>query len=308
MYRSIIVPLDGSAFGEQALPLARSLAQATGADLHLAHVHVISVPMSMDAIPVFDEQQDARNRTYEHQYLANLAERLANDREVRVTTAVLDGPIAEAIQDYAAACGADLIVLTTHGRGAFSRFWLGSVADTLVRHAALPIMLVRPHEITPDPAQRPALNKILVPLDGSVLSEQIVPQAIALGIPTQASYTLLQVVEATISGFGAEVYSARWDEDWLARACAQAQRYLDQVATRLRAEGLQVRTVITSGQPAQAILEYMRTNPVDVVALATHGRGGVQRLLLGSVADKVVRGANVPILLQRPRGELNADR
>jgi nucleotide-binding universal stress UspA family protein len=304
MYRTLLVPLDGSPFGEQALPLARSIARAAGAALHLAHVHVISVPMSMDAIPVFDEAQDAQNRTYEGAYLAGLAQRLAADRGLRVTTTVLDGPIADALQNHAVASGADLIVLTTHGRGAFSRFWLGSVADRLVRHAPLPILLVRPHETPPDLTEEPALREILIPLDGSALSEQILPHAIALGTLRQATYTLLQVVEPAIGGFGTELYGATVDEQALVQARAQAQSYLDRVATRLRAEGLRVRTALMLGLPAQVILEYTHTHTVDVVALATHGHSGVRRLLLGSVADKVLRGAEVPVLLKRPRGEM----
>jgi nucleotide-binding universal stress UspA family protein len=217
---------------------------------------------------------------------------------------MLDGSITEAIQDRAVACGADLVVLTTHGRGAFSRFWLGSVADTLVRHAPLPILLVRPQETAPDLSQEPVLSEILIPLDGSALSEQILPRAIALGSLGHATYTLLQVVEPALGGFGTELYGATVDEQALVQARAQAQSYLDQVAMRLRAEGLRVHTVVLLGLPAQAILEYTRTHAVDVVALATHGRSGVRRLLLGSVADKVVRGADIPVLLQRPRGSM----
>jgi nucleotide-binding universal stress UspA family protein len=300
MYRSLLVPLDGSTFGEHALPLARGIARAAGAVLHLAHVHVITVPLSLDAIPVFDERQDAQNRTDEGVYLAGLAQRLADNQQLHVSTTVLDGPIAEAIQSYANTCGADLLVLTTHGRGAFSRFWLGSVTDTLVRHVPLPMLLVRPHNTPPDLGQAPALKEILIPLDGSALAEQILPHALALGTLTNAAYTLLQVVEPTIGGFGAELYGAMLDERALVEARTQSQDYLDQVATRLRAEGLRVRTAVLLGLTAPSILEYAHRHAVDAVAVATHGRSGVRRLLLGSVADKLVRGAQLPVLLYHP--------
>jgi nucleotide-binding universal stress UspA family protein len=189
MYRSLLVPLDGSPFGEHALPLARAIACQAGATLHLVHVHVITVPISVDAIPIFDATLDAQDRAREQAYLDDLARRLSIDGALRITTAVLDDPIADALQTYAAAHEIGLVVMTTHGRGAFSRFWLGSVADTLVRCAPMPILLLRPQEKRPNLAQLPEIKHILVPLDGSALAEGILPSATALGALTGAVHT-----------------------------------------------------------------------------------------------------------------------
>ena len=300
MYRSLLVPLDGSQFGEQALPLARAIACQTSATLHLVHVHVISVPISVDAIPVFDEALDAQDRAREQEYLDDLARRLSAGGALRVTTAVLDDPIATALQTYAASHDVDLVVVTTHGRGAFSRFWLGSVADTLVRCAPMPILLLRPRQTPPDLDQMPEMKHILVPLDGSALAERILPPATALGAVTNAAFTLLQVVPPEAAGYETDWPTARTEAGMLRTIQAGAQTYLDRVAECLGAQSLGVHTAVLSGQTAPAILEYAHSHAVDLIALATHGRSGAARILLGSIADKIVRGATTPVLLYRP--------
>jgi nucleotide-binding universal stress UspA family protein len=144
---------------------------------------------------------------------------------------------------------------------------------------------------------------MLVPLDGSALAEQALAHAVALGTLTRAEYTLLYVVEPMVGGFGTELYGATIDDQALAQARAYAQSYLERVAVHLRAEALRVRTAVVLGLRAQTILDYTRAHAVDAIAVATHGRSGAARLLLGSVADKVVRGASIPVLIARPHGE-----
>lgn len=300
MYRSLLVPLDGSQFGEHALPLARAIARQTGATLHLVHVHMITVPISVDAIPIFDEALDAQDRAREQTYLDDLARLLSTGGALRVTTAVLDDPIANTLQSYAAAHDIGLVVMTTHGRGAFSRFWLGSVTDTLVRHAPMPILLLRPHATPPDLDQMPEMKHILVPLDGSAVAERILPPAAALGALTNAAFTLLQVVPPEAAGYETDWPTTRTEAGMLRTIQAGAQTYLDRVAERLGAQSLEVHTAVLSGQTAPAILEYAHSHAVDLIALATHGRSGAARILLGSIADKIVRGATTPVLLYRP--------
>jgi nucleotide-binding universal stress UspA family protein len=118
---------------------------------------------------------------------------------------------------------------------------------------------------------------------------------------------LLQAVPLVIQAYGMELYGAGWDDQVLEQLRANAHAYLDGVAAPLRAESLRVRTVVMDGLPASAILEYARAQAVDLIALATHGRSGVARWLLGGVADKVVRGATLPVLLYRPQSEAPAD-
>ena len=144
------------------------------------------------------------------------------------------------------------------------------------------------------------MKHILVPLDGSALAERILPPATALGALTNAAFTLLQVVAPEAAGYETDWPTARPAAGTLKAIQAAAQTYLYHVAERLGAQSLKVQTAVISGQPVPAILEYACDHHVDLIALTTHGRSGAARILLGSIADKIVRGATTPVLLYRP--------
>lgn len=295
MYRSILVPLDGSAFGEHALPFALSLARRAGAQLHLVHVHVPPAPILADA-------NDAELRGYERMYLDGLVQRIEARWDVPITTMLLDGAVAQTLHEYAIACQADLIVMTTHGGGALSRFWLGSIADTVIRQVSLPLLLIRPQEHVLDIAHEPNVKHILIPLDGSALAEHMLTHATALGRLIQAEYTLLQVIEPVSMGYGTELYGVAVDTQGIEQLRTEAQAYLDRLAVGLRADGMRVQTAAVIDLAATAILNYAHEHAVDLIALETHGRTGLARWLVGGVADKVIRSATVPVLLHRPQG------
>jgi nucleotide-binding universal stress UspA family protein len=296
MYRSILLPLDGSQFAEHALPLAVAVARRGSAMLHLVHVHGAAGAQGADLMPHPD---DAAQRASELAYLDELALRVAPDGAIPITTALLDAPVVHALHSYAATHAIGLTVMTTHGRGALSRLWLGSVADRLLRQSAAPVLLVHPQDTMAEEGVEPAFKHMLIPLDGSALAEQILPQALRLGGLMQAEYTLLQMAELALES--TELYGSEFDSSVQERVCGRAQRYLDRVAAPLRSEGFKIRTEVAIGWPGQHILEYTHDHGIDAIALATHGHGGLARLLLGSVSDKVVRGATVPVLLYRPR-------
>lgn len=302
MYQSILVPLDGSTFGEHALPFAVSIAQHTGAAIQLVHVHVAAERMYSDSPAFLDPKLDLQLRERERMYLAQVAERLDAHVDVPTTLTLLEGlPIANAIRDHAVATGVDLVVMTTHGRGSLSRFWLGNVAHAFVHHATMPVLLMRPLETELNLDVLPGFKHILITLDGSPFAEQVLAHAVALGKLTGAHYTLLRVVEPVIASYGSDVAAVEFDKETRTQLYTTVQTYLDTIADSMRAEELDVRTVIVEeAQPGFAILDYVRDHPIDLIAMATHGRSGFTRLLLGSVADKVVRGATVPVLLHRP--------
>jgi nucleotide-binding universal stress UspA family protein len=296
MYRTIMVPLDGSSFGEHALPLALSLARQSNAHLHLVHSHVAIAGREEDPA------RDLQRRDNEHAYLSAVAERIAASWHGSIETAVRESPVAESIAAYAEDQSIDLTVMTTHGRGALSRAWLGSVAHQLIHRLRMPMLLVRPHETEgADIDNPPGINRVLIPLDGSQFSESIIPRALDLGRLSGAGYSLLRVIELPMTdwGNGVATLTAINIDAWI----EEGEQYLKRLAAPLQAEGLQVTTAVTVGWPAQTILDYARDHAIDLIVLATHGRSGAARLLLGSVADKVVRGAAVPVLLQRPPSE-----
>ena len=307
MYHRILVPLDGSLFAEQALPLAMSIADRTGASLRLARVHVLYAFQDPNAARLpYDPALDAAGKQQEALYLNGVVERLAALAPVPVTADVVNGMTADAILEEARASKADLIVMTTHGRGPMSRFWLGSVADELLRRATVPILLIRPHEEVPELTRPPVLKHLLIPLDGTPLSERVLEPGLVLGRALEARYTLLRLITPWLfPGHDPTIDSPTGEGNGrLELQLLEASTYLEAVADRLRKQGCSVQTrVAIHRQPAAGILEEARKMGVDCIALATHGRGGLKRLLLGSVADKVLRSATLPLLVFHPAAE-----
>lgn len=302
MIRSIVVPLDGSSFGEQALPVAAAIARRAGARLLLVHAHLpFSLLPSAGTMPVAAvREQELRNQ--EAEYLDDLARKLAERYSIPVESELLDGPAVQALDDYVRRIKADLVVMTTHGRGGLSRVWLGSVADGLIRRTHVPVLLIRPRE-EGEPAHEPTFRRILIPLDGSELAEQILRPATRLAKLFDAELMLLRVVVPILLMDEASAgYSTYVGPEDMARREEIAAEYLERLAERLRGESFTVATrVVQHPQAATAILEEAESSGADLIAMATHGRSGVVRLLLGSVADKVLRATTKPLLLLRPR-------
>jgi nucleotide-binding universal stress UspA family protein len=320
MYRSILVPLDGSPASEHALPIACDLARRSGALLRLAHVHIVytAAPIYVEGMPVIDEQMQSLGKAHERAYLERIRDRLAAESNLRVAIALLDPADAEIpdqtvpqmLASYAATTDTDLIVMTTHGRGGLARFWLGNVADALVHSSHTPILLIRPDGADLAVEHPPVFRQMLIALDGSALAERILEPAQALGRLTQAAYTLLHVVEPyTLVRSAPFTTPTDFDAEGTQRRQLEAQRYLDSITGRLQSTGATVAIdVRVAEQAALAILDAARERQADLLAIATHGRSGLARLLLGSVADKVVRAATLPVLLWRPQALRAEDR
>lgn len=303
-FRSILAPLDGSPFGEAALPWATALAAASRAKLRLVLVHQMPPAVwNEDAARLFTRVELAVRRS-ERDYLRRLAAHARRSR-IQVATAVLDGPVGRTLLEYVADSGADLVAMSTHGRGPLQRAWLGSVADELLRTLQVPLLLVRPVEGEPPAPATLAGGELLVPLDGSGLAEAVLAPAAGIARAFGAPVTLLQVVPPVVLATDPALpFPQGFDEELTAAARDDAQDYLDGVAERLREEGVRATAVAAlGGNPAETVLDASRAPGVRMVALATHGRGGVRRLVLGSVADKLVRGAERPVLVVRPTGK-----
>ncbi len=298
---SILVPLDGSTLAEQALPLATRIAQRTGSKLRLGLVHQPPVARLDTLGPRAVASLDLAIRKTERSYLRGVQARL-REQGVRLSSAVvLTGTVGPAIATYVSELGIDLVVMATHGRGGLRRAWLGSVADSLIRHLEVPVLLVRPAEDGGSPRVSPKADQILVPLDGSPLAENALNPAARLAPVWNAELTLLQVVVPVPLPTDLSLpIPTQYDAELTALSRTQAQDYLDSAADRLRGDGLRVTAAAVIGwNPAETILSAAGSGRVRMVALATHGRSGLRRLMLGSVADKLVRGADVPVLVYR---------
>ncbi len=170
------------------------------------------------------------------------------------------------------------------------------MAEELVRRAPIPILLVRPDDKAPENLPEPILDNILIPLDGSALAERVLEPAMNLARLMEARCTLLRVIKPRSS---ADAHG----RDSQAEA-EPAAAYLERIAERPREPGLEVRTrVVVAQQVAEAILEEAETQASDLIALATHGRGSLKRLLLGSVADNLIKAGTTAVLICGPTGK-----
>jgi nucleotide-binding universal stress UspA family protein len=217
---------------------------------------------------------------------------------------LLEGPVAESLHRQAITTRVDLVVMTVIGAGPWTRLWLGSVADELVRWLPMPLLLLRPQEPAPELGREPTIKRILLPLDGSEAAEQVVEPAAALGTLMQAEFTLLRVVNPAAPATDTEsAPPGQRTQTRQQELQAEAQAYLDRVAERLRAGSLPVQTrVVFHEHPAVAILNA-HAHDIDLIAFTTRGRRALPWLFLGSTADKVLRGASTPVLVQRPRDQ-----
>jgi nucleotide-binding universal stress UspA family protein len=311
MYRKILVPLDGSAFAEHALPLAVALARRSHAGIHLVSVATPLTAAYLEGVFVGSADLEAEAAAGRQTYLDGVMARLHERIDCPKTSEVMHGEVSAMLCDLAATGEYDLVVMATHGRSPLGRFWMGSVADEMIRHATLPLLLVRPPDVPAKLEAEPDLGRVVVPLDGTELAEQILePAADLAALVPGAELVLVRAVrpvlpiDVTPEGMGSSTEAEHLlheMESMQEEVRREAETYLATVARRLEARGLRVRThVVVEERPAEAILGEAEAEHAGVIALETHGRGGLSRLFHGSVTDKVVRGAHVPILVHRP--------
>lgn len=320
MFRHIVVPLDGSGFSKTAIPYA--LALASGSETVVELVSAVDPAWVLSGAGYFGSLTagaagygsgtevpagtpdliEASRRSVEKE-LQSTAERVRKETEAVIRWELLDGEPSEAVAAQVERSSADLLVMSTHGRGGLERAWLGSVADRLIRHVRTPLLLVRPGEEDRGP-QEPSIRRVLVPLDGSELAEGALTPAVRVARQVEASLELLRVVNPAMLTESPYIPATPEDsEEYAARQRKEAQSYLTGVAERLRADGVEVAEVgVHDGAPASTILGRAAAG-ADLIAMATHGRGGLKRWLVGSVSDKVLRGADVPVMLVRPNDE-----
>jgi nucleotide-binding universal stress UspA family protein len=272
MFTQIMVPLDGSALAERALPSARRLAATAGATLHL--VRAIEPPPAparlYSPINLYNTYMAEEIRTA-GAYLDAARDRLAADG-VAVEVRVLTGGPLYALPHYERSAGIDLVVMCSHGRSGPVRFALGSVADHLLRHGAAPVLLVRAFG---DPV---ALDHALVPLDGSARAEEALRLVERLAGRVLHDVTLLRVIDAPAQG-------------------PEAERYLEQAARALQGTPVACTRRVEQGDAAERIIATAGQD--KLVVMTTRARGDLLRWVLGSVADRVARdGATAVLLVQ----------
>jgi nucleotide-binding universal stress UspA family protein len=300
MLPAILVPLDGSKCAECALPVAAMLAERTSGALHLVHVHVPFEPIGKcpETINISIADVERERRDMEQAYLARLQAPLQFGKRFTVTRALREGRVAETLISYAEQFAIGLIVMTTHGCGPVVRVWLGSVVEGLLRQSTVPLLLVRPNPNGEPSAPIAGFRHVLIPLDGSTRAEDVITPALSLA-DASATFTLVRVVVPPhlLAALLRRDAHTLEDEE-IQRRRDTACDELATAAARVFPAGTRVETrVITADNPAAAIFEQARMSGCDLLAISPRGRSGRRQVLMGSVADKLLRISECPVLV-----------
>ncbi len=305
MYKVIMAPTEGFDTERHAISVATHLAQRFDAELRLVRVETAPLVLETLSNPaglIATEQVLTEARLARLRKLEALGTECRALGEIRVITALEDGAIAPTLCDYARRFKADLIVMSSHARGGVSRIALGSVADYLIRRAGVPVLIVKPPVTFLGGGLEETFNRIVVPLDGSALAEQILPQVAALASRLNATVSLLQVL-TPLTYSQKEIMQPGlpwWDTD-----IAIADEYLTRAASYLTESGLPVsKDVVLSVDIPSAILDYASRARADLIAIASSGAGGIGRFVFGSVADQVTRKSQTSLLVFHPKREV----
>jgi nucleotide-binding universal stress UspA family protein len=306
MFERIMVPLDGSELAEVALPYAEELCGRLGSDVRLVYVSEPQDKSAEHMHKFYMEEVANTTRANAEKYVGT-----SGKNDVHVMSKILSGNPAEEIVDYADRADIGLIVISTHGRSGVKRWALGSVADKVVRATGRPVILVRANGARPDVREKGTLREILVPLDGSQDAETVLPYVENLASRLKGKVTLLRVLAQgfmSSDAVGKYMYFA-FPEAQMKSISAEAREYLGQVAERLQKKGIKtaievrLSNDVKSANDAMAIIDFAREANADLVAMSTHGRSGVSRWVLGSVAERVLGEGSTPLLLVRTQGD-----
>ncbi len=300
MYRTILVPFDGSTLSASAVPLAIDLARRTAATVHLAMVHDPSsyIPFVAGevAVPIYDGELEKEHRAAD---VRKLDDAIAMLRAAGIPSkgVLLEGTVADALEKYVEQVDADLTIMTTHGRGGFQRARLGSVATAFLTRITHPVLLLRAETDGEVPAFPD--GPVLCALDGTQFAEAMLPYAKAFA---EASGLPLHLVGVSVphavpmAPFGAETLLV---DDTAVRAEMGGRRdYLARIAGECPSGT--TFAALEDMSVSHALLDEGKRMNAGAVAIATHGRSGFARFMLGSTTDEVMRHAHIPVLAYRP--------
>ena len=302
MYEKILVPLDGSKTAEAAMPNAVRLARESGAKVVLLTVDAPAPATgagnrgkkAMGGNTATLVKPDVQMKAYLDSVAGMLAE-----VGVEATTVIATGDAATEILAYAADNACDLIIMSTRGRSGLRRGLLGSVTDTVVRASNVPVLTAGPKSVEGKDLDG-SIRCVAVPLDGSKVAEGVLPHVEKLARLLSLEVVLLRVVRMVPWVYGAHERVPIDTTEIEAALELEAKEYLKGVEERLKAKGIKCRSEVLNGVPWDLIAAFAGRADDMMVALSTHGRSGITRLVLGSVADRLVRSLETPLLVVRP--------
>ena len=304
----ILVPMDGTEVSEGILPwVARIAGQADARLILLTAVDPDGIeypPVGPPAQPdwaMFRDQVEENSRTHAQDALQAVVEWLRIRGVSAEGRAILGNP-AEEIVRVSEDEGCGLIAMSTHGRNLIGRSILGSVTDRVLHSASVPVLTITPDRARMYQEEGTTLNTVVVPLDGSELAELALPYAEELATALSLEVLLVRVARTDHLAFSYEEFAGRIP-DFTSDLEREAARYLEAVSEGLRNRGLAVRHRVLGGAPAPSLLDLARETPRNLIAMTTHGRSGLTRWVMGSVAEAMIRGSGDPVLVVRPRDQ-----
>ncbi|MEX2426558.1 MAG: universal stress protein [Thermomicrobiaceae bacterium] len=291
MIKSVLVPLDGSDLAEEALGYAIPIA-----DRHDAAVHLVFV---IDRDAQASEDDEART------YLSEVAEKI--DREVQAHVRL--GTPADEIIDAGADLPDPLIVMTTHGRTGVGRWIYGSVADKVIHASEAPVLLLRSGFEKLDGGN---IKTILTPVDGSAYSEAALGFAKSMAKIFESELHVARVADTAslYSSLGYETYAPGAGQpmsDIAEQMVNDAHKYVSGVTGELKKEGYKVQGVVLEGFPGEELVGYEKRVKPQLVVMATRGRSGFDRFIFGSVAERMLKSGQTPVLMVKPSGALEEE-
>lgn len=305
--QKILVPLDGSAFAEQAVETARSLAHRARATVEFVGVTAPAhATARMGSAPPVDRRYDVEQREALRDYLTRVEWAEHGRSMLDVSVVLREGAVADAIVTQAVDGQSDFIVMTTHGRGGFDRLWLGSTADRVIRASPVPVLLIRPGESPL--AGAVTFRRVVVGVAGEDADDRVVSAAAGLIGLADVHYLLVHVLPVSPVPLAVDANLGPPPDEMAGLPAAidtehshSAVRYLEWMAGPLRARGAHVDTkVVTRGSPARALSQLAADFDADLIVVGTAARTPIARLFLGSTADKVVRTAPCHVLVCPP--------
>jgi nucleotide-binding universal stress UspA family protein len=294
MLEKAIVPLDGSSTAEVALPYAEEFTGRTGAELILLFVKELHDYRSENILQIYLQSTAEKAKGAAKIYFPE-----SKITELKVRTQILTGDPAEEILKFAESNPNSKIIMATHGQsGVGTRWALGSVADKVSRAAAIPMVLIRAERDKAAVHPKGILKQILAPLDGSKGSESSLPLVEEMALRLKAQVTFLQLSMSYLTVYG------KRDELATNKERVAAEGYLKKITEDFQKKGIDARYEYKVGadEIGREINRYTRDNYTDIVIMATHGRSGPRRWVIGSVTNQVLREGNTPIMLVRTPG------
>lgn len=285
----ILVPLDGSKLSEEILDHIEYLAKRSNAEIILLRVVPFFWPDEFLHVRKMGDELD--NEACQYLYAMNAK---LEKRGIEGEIFVDEGHIPEVICDFASEKEIDLIAMSTHGLGGLRRSYLGSVTDKVIQVSPVPVLVYRS---TGKKITSSHYKNIVIPIDGSSFSENIFSQARYLVELLNAKVWFLYVIDLNLMKGFATLNIIKREEKFIENILD----YFPNLKTRLKKAHVNYEIVIKKGCPAEEICSFTEKNNIDLIAMCTHGRSGIGRWALGSVANKVLQVSSKPVLLTRAK-------